>query len=106
MTSSPKDLPAWVHKALQGITYWIGHRRCLYRHYPLAEGALVAEICNLIHANLPDRFLLKCEVQYSDFIGIDEKPTVLKERARVDLVIAQKSKKANKEPSPKFIIEV
>ncbi len=46
----------------------MGHRRCLYRDYPLAEGALVAEVCNLIYANLPENLQLLCEVQYSSFV--------------------------------------
>jgi hypothetical protein len=46
----------------------MGHRRCLYRDYPLSEGALVAEVCNLIHANLSEPLQLQREVQYSTFI--------------------------------------
>jgi len=44
--------PIWAIRALQGVTFWIGHRRCLYKQYPLAEGALVAELCNLFVADL------------------------------------------------------
>src|SRR5450759_1842594 len=50
---SLEDVPDWARQALQGVTYWMGHRRCFYRNHPLTEGALVAEICNLVHANLP-----------------------------------------------------
>lgn len=95
-TSKPKGLPVWAMQALQGVTYWIGHRRCLYRHYPLAEGALVAEICNLIHANLPDSLTLTCEVQYSKLLPNAPKPEkggkekqILMQRARADLVISE-----------------
>ena len=56
--STTKDWPTWLERALQGLTYWTGHRRCLYRNYPLAEAAFVAELCNLIQANLPDRYSL------------------------------------------------
>jgi hypothetical protein len=38
------------------------HRRCPYRRYPLGEAAFVAEICNLIHANLKHNRVLECEV--------------------------------------------
>ncbi len=93
--------PPWLSKALQGVTYWIGHRRCLYPHYPLAEAALVTEICNLIHANLPDKLSLKCEVMYSTLFQRDEKPTELTERARADLMIYE-----TKLRNPKYIIEV
>lgn len=106
MTSNLEKWPAWAERALQGITYWIGHRRCLYRHYPLSEGALVAEVCNLIHANLPDKHSLLCEVQYSSLIHRDEKPTELTVRARADLVVAEKAKNPEDEATPKFIVEV
>lgn len=103
-----KDWPVWLTYALQGLTYWTGHRRCLYRNYPLAEAAFVAELCNLIHANLPDRYRLHCEVQYSDLIHRDVRPSILTERARADLVIYERVKAKNGERHlhPKFIIEV
>lgn len=106
MKSRLKRWPSWAREALQGVTYWIGHRRCLYRDYALSEGALVAETCNLIYANLPDDFVLLCEVQYSRLVGHDEKPTELTERARADLVVAEKEIGAGTEPIPRFVIEV
>ena len=66
----------------------------------------MAEVCNLIYANLPDNWVLLCEVQYSKFVRRDERPTELTERARADLVIAEKGAQAGTEPTPKFIIEV
>jgi hypothetical protein len=104
----PTDWPAWLIPALQGLTFWTGHRRCLYRNYPLAEAAFVAELCNLIHANLPDRYSLHCEEQYSDLIHRDIRPSILTERARADLVVYEKGKAKNGVRSlhPKFIIEV
>jgi hypothetical protein len=51
--SKPLDRPPkWAERALQGLAFWIGCRHSLYAHYPLSEGALVAEACNLIYANL------------------------------------------------------
>ena len=97
--------PFWAEQALQGITYWIGHRRCLYRHYPLAEGALVAEVCNLIQANLKGPFILRCEVRYEELLPGIAKSGILTQKARADLVIVEKPKGRDK-PSPKFIIEV
>jgi len=101
-----QQLPHWARRVLQGVTYWIGHRRCLYSNYPLAEGALVAEICNLIHANLADDLVLLCEVQYTDLLPGDVRPSVLTQRARADLVVAAHSDDDETEPDPKFIIEV
>ena len=106
--STTKDWPTWLERALQGLTYWTGHRRCLYRNYPLAEGAFVAELCNLIHANLPDRYSLLCEEQYSEFLQGDERPTLLTERSRADLVVYEKVKTpaGATELHASFIIEV
>ena len=103
---SLKPWPSWMHHALQGITYWIGHRRCFYRNYPLSEGALVAEVCNLIHSNLPDDLTLKCEVQYSDLLGDIPRPDELTERARADLVVFNKPTEEDDESVPMCIIEV
>ena len=105
MSSDFGEIPRWASRALQGITYWIGHRRCLYRNYPLGESAIVAEICNLIYANLSDQDELTCEIQYTDLIRGKATPTILTGRARADLVIADQSKTAP-EIDPKFIIEV
>ncbi|MCR4377047.1 MAG: hypothetical protein NUV50_03015 [Rhodospirillales bacterium] len=96
-------IPPWAENSLQGITYWIGHRRCLYKNYPLSEGALVAEVCNLIHANLSDNFTLHCEEQYSSLIKDDNR---LAKRARADLVITKKVTGNSEKPTPKFVIEV
>ena len=103
MRTERKVLPSWIQPSLQGITYWIGHRRCMYKKYPLSEGALVAEVCNLIHANIPKEYELLCEVRYCNFVTIDKRQTLLTNRSRVDLVVAEK---AEKKPIPKFLIEV
>ena len=98
--------PVWVDRALQGVTYWMGHRRCLYRDYPLSEGALVAEVCNLIYANLPGELQLQCEVQYSTFVDGNPMPENLQGRIRADLVVAERSRRREANPIPEFIIEV
>jgi hypothetical protein len=84
----------------------MGHRRCLYRDYPLSEGALVAEVCNLIYANLPDGLQLFCEVQYTDFIKRTPLPKILQGKIRVDLVIAEKPMRRDADMVPQFIVEV
>lgn len=104
-TKRLKNWPLWAQRSLQGLTYWMGHRRCLYRHYPLSEGALVAEMCNLIHANLPDSLMLTCEVQYEKLLPGTAQPGILTHRARADLVILRKASNGS-DPQPKFIIEV
>jgi hypothetical protein len=98
--------PRWAQRALQGGAYWMGHRRCLYRDYPLAEGALVAEVCNLIYANLPENLQLLCEIQYSSFVNDAPLPRILQGRIRADLVVAERPARSGADPVPKFIIEV
>jgi len=102
-----EEWPSWAEQALQGVTYWIGHRRSLYPYYPLAEAALVAEVCNLIHANLNDGYSLKCEVRYTEFLPGVPHTSDLTERARIDLVVAEKVRKnGNVRLKPRFAIEV
>jgi hypothetical protein len=106
MTSKLKKHPEWVREALQGVTYWMGHRRCLYRDYPLSEGALVAEVCNLIYANLPADLQLLCEVQYSSLVNSDLLPEIFQRKTRADLVVAKIPERNEDEPIPRYIIEV
>lgn len=106
MTSKLKKHPEWVREALQGVTYWMGHRRCLYRDYPLSEGALVAEVCNLIYANLPADLQLLCEVQYSSLVNSDLLPEIFQRKTRADLVVAKIPERDEDGPIPRYIIEV
>lgn len=110
-TTKLEEFPPWAKYALQGVAYWMGHRSCLYRHYPLSEGALVAEICNLIHANLPDKYELTCEVQYSKLLPEenedDDRKPILTQKARADLVVsAGKLDFENDDLDPRYFIEV
>jgi hypothetical protein len=79
--------PRWAEIALQGLAFWIGHRHSLYRDHPLSEGALVAETCNLIQANLGDGQNLICEVQYNRLISSRKLRKSLGEKTRTDLVV-------------------
>ena len=103
--TTQKAIPFWAVEAMQGITYWVGHRHCLYRDYHLPEGALVAELCNLINANLEKEYFLSCETQYSNLITNEVMPKSLNNK-RADLVIAKKVKTNSKIINPEFIIEV
>jgi hypothetical protein len=104
---SVEPLPAWTSGALQGLAFWIGHRHSLYRHYPLTEGAIVAELCNLIHSNLSSDEMLLCEQPYRSLIAADGKwPTAIRPGARVDLVVANRGRSKDEPPRAKFVIEV
>lgn len=102
-----EDLPDWVRPTLQGIAFWMGHRRCFYRSYPLTEGAMVAEVCNLLYANLNQDYVLECEVQISKLLETPQQPNadVTFQRARADLVISEKRDLLD-DAIPKFVIEV
>lgn len=99
-------LPSWFQPALQGMTYWIGHRRQFYCGYPIGESAFVAEFCNLIQSNLRiPELRLRCEVKFSELLRCElGEDSVLTERARADLVVEKKLKDETTRPC--HIIEV
>lgn len=73
----------------------MGHRRSLYREYPLGESAMVAELCNLLFANLPTGLKLVCEVQYSKLLEVPDTETEFTEKSRVDLCVCGPLKKGD-----------
>lgn len=96
-----------MRRALLGVCYWIGHRRAFYRRHPLSEGAIVAELCNLLSANLPADLELLCEVPYSKFVSVSAKTSKFTERSRVDLCICtSKETPVQSVRSCKVLIEV
>jgi hypothetical protein len=66
----------------------------------------VAEVCNLIYANLPENLQLLCEIQYSSFVNQTPLPKILQGRIRADLAVAEKRPRSGADAVPKFIIEV
>lgn len=68
MRKSLPERQKWLEHALQGLAFWIGHRHSLFSGYPLTEGALVAEACNLIQANLPPDLILLPERMYRNLV--------------------------------------
>lgn len=81
------DRPKFLESALQGLAFWIGHRHSMFHSYPLPEGAIVAEACNLIQANLADSLELKPEVQYKKIVPKGTELEGIGSLARADLVI-------------------
>jgi hypothetical protein len=57
-------LPKWAEPLLQGLSYWLGYKKQLYRHYPLSEGAIIGEALHLIYSNIGEGEKLECEVMY------------------------------------------
>lgn len=88
MPSKRPDIPKWTQCALKGIGFWVGHRRELYRHHPLAEGALVGELCNLIATELGRDQQLDCEIGYRHLLKSPRNESDLEQSmSRADLVI-------------------
>lgn len=101
----------WLERALQGLAFWIGHRHSLFRHYPLSEGALVAEACNLIQTNIPRDLLLMPECQYKNLVPTCATLAGVAERARADLVICDSAagrvgRDGALAPHAKYVLEV
>lgn len=101
----------WLEHALQGLAFWIGHRHSLFKDYPLSEGALVAEACNLIQANLPHDLALMPECMYKNLVAAGTKVEGVGSLARADLVLcASKAREVGREGNiaahTRFVIEV
>lgn len=101
----------WLEHALQGLAFWIGHRHSLFKDYPLSEGALVAEACNLIQANLPHDLVLMPECMYKNLVAVGSVVDGVGSQARADLVLCDiAAKKIGREGNvsayTKFVIEV
>ncbi len=100
--------PMFLEAALQGLAFWIGHRHSLFRSYPLPEGAMVAEACNLIQANLSDSLQLVPECQYKKLVPTKANLEGIGDLARADLVIFRRDGSVD-EHQPKdvhFVMEV
>ena len=103
----------WLDLSLQGLVFWIGHRRSLFSDYPLPEGALVAEACNLIQANLPSNLVLLPELLYRNLVPNAKRSSVKyqDDRSRADLVICSEDdglgrKEGNISKHVEYVIEV
>lgn len=107
MTEVLRFPPAWLNKALQGLAFWVGHRCSIYSGWELSEGALVGELCNLIHAHLSDHHSLRCEQPHSKFLPKSIKRPDIGDKARVDLSIWKSvTKEGRKVRVPEYAIEV
>jgi hypothetical protein len=111
MRPSLPERQQWLEHALQGLSFWIGHRHSLFRDYPLSEGALVAEACNLIQANLPHELVLMPECMYKNLVGPGQTVQGIGTLARADLVLCATEAKSigregNLSAHTKFVIEV
>jgi hypothetical protein len=82
----------WLEAPLQGLAYWIGYRRQLYRHHDLPEAAIVSEFVTLILAHRRVLEGVVCEKSYKS-LGVTQ------DKTRADIVIMEDDK-------PRAVIEV
>jgi hypothetical protein len=68
---------------------------------------MVAELCNLLFANLPAGLKLVCEAKYSELLVIPDEETEFTEKSRVDLCVCGPVRKGE-EPLQKvqYVLEV
>ena len=111
MESTLPERQKWLEHALQGLAFWIGHRHSLFSAYPLTEGALVAEACNLIQANLPSGLILLPECIYKYLVPNGTQIERITGQSRADLVLCDKDARpigrdGNISPHVRYVIEV
>ncbi len=83
----------WLEHALQGLAFWIGHRHSFFNTYPLTEGALVAEACNLIQANIPRDLILLPECLFRNLVADGTVIDQVTGQSRADLVLCSEEAK-------------
>jgi hypothetical protein len=83
---------SWFEPSLQGLAYWIGYKRQLYRHHDLPEAAIVSEFVTLILAHRKETEKVFCEKSYES-LGVS------RDQTRADIVVMEGDK-------PTAVIEV
>ena len=109
MVATPRFGPPWLRSSLQGLAFWVGYRRSIYSAHELSEGALAAELCNLLHAHLPESLRLSCEEPYSKFLPAGVVRKEVGAKARVDLSIWERCLPKNSDryrQRPRYAIEL
>lgn len=81
-----QKIDAWLEEAFQGLAYWIGYRRAMFRGHTIPELAITAEALCLIQSHLPSDCLLLVERMYRTIAGNKKKWS----SKRADFVICKK----------------
>ncbi len=61
-----KDVPIYYGSVLQAITHWVAYKQEYFRNHLLPEGAIVAELTQLLSAKLPSGYQVYCETPYKE----------------------------------------
>jgi hypothetical protein len=87
------DLPNHWAPALQALAYWIAYKQQYYSNSLLPEGAIVAELTQLLSSNIENGLRVECEKMYKE---LDD--TIL-DGGRADIIIGKKGKLKDKKGS-------
>lgn len=86
-----KDVPIHWHSVLQALAHWVAYKKEYFYGHLLPEGAIVAELTQLIAANINEGQRLECERMYKDF------DSSINGQARADIVIGSKPVRTEEE---------
>lgn len=109
MSNSLRTAPPWLRSAAQGLAFWIGHRRTIYSKHEMSEGALAAELGNLIHAHLPDKYNLRYEQPYTKLLPVGVTSKDVANNARADMSIWERYTPdggTRKRNTPRYVLEL
>lgn len=90
-----EDIPRYWQKVLQALAYWIAYKKEYFHDHLLSEGAIVAELTQLLSANTDSNQRVECERMYKHFC------TSISENIRADIVVGVKPEKTQKEKEEK-----
>ncbi len=79
-----KDIAPYWGPVLQGVSHWIAYKKQYFDGHLLLEGAIIAEVTQLLSSKLDNSLRLNCEIMYKDIFE------QLSSQKRCDLVIYQK----------------
>jgi len=81
------DVPAHWGNVLQALAHWVAYKKEYFHGHLLPEGAIVAELTQLLSAKIDVKQKLECERMYKEF------DSSIKTTIRADIVIGDKPAK-------------
>lgn len=87
------DLSNHWASALQALVYWVAYKQQYYSNSLLPEGAIVAELTQLLSSSVDNSIRVECERMYKD---ID---STIEDGGRADIIIGAKGKLKDKKGS-------
>lgn len=78
-------IPKYWNEILQGLSYWIAYKKQYFKDHLLTEGAIVAELTQLLSAKIESNMRIECERMYKEI-----NPQII-DQSRVDILIGKKT---------------